>query len=209
MNRMPSSDSCERLIAALRALIASHEAQLPEPFRQAGSAVAAAAAVSPPGGRAAAAVLRVVPDLAVPEDPGCARLLEAFRPAAPWLWWRQTYRVPEVDARFLENYAYAELLGPGASDTGGALAAGLLLLGPDTCYPPHRHEPQEIYLPLSGTAEWRRAAAPWARRRPGELIHHACNEAHAMRTGREPLLALYLWQGRDLAQRAQLIRGAA
>ena len=38
-------------------------------------------------------------------------------------------------------------------------------------------------------------------REAGEVIHHASNVNHAMRTGEEPLLALYIWRGGPLAQK--------
>jgi hypothetical protein len=36
----------------------------------------------------------------------------------------------------------------------------------------------------------------------GEMVHHASNVSHAMRTGADPLLALYLWRGGPLAQKS-------
>ena len=41
-------------------------------------------------------------------------------------------------------------------------------------------------------------------REAGEVIHHASNVSHAMRTGEEPLLAIYLWRGGPLAQKSVL-----
>ena len=82
------------------------------------------------------------------------------------------------------------------------------MLGPATHYPRHRHEAEEIYLPLSGTAAWQQGDARWRDRPPGTLIHHAGNEPHAMRTGAGPLLALYLWRSANLAQKARWTRRA-
>ena len=42
------------------------------------------------------------------------------------------------------------------------------------------------------------------RRAAGEVIHHASNVSHAMRTGDEPLLAFYLWRGGPLARARRL-----
>jgi len=41
-------------------------------------------------------------------------------------------------------------------------------------------------------------------RKGSELIHHASNVTHAMRTAAEPLLAFYLWRGGPLAQRSTI-----
>jgi hypothetical protein len=133
--------------------------------------------------------------------------VKALCGSAASLAWRQTYSVAEVGAHFLRNYGWAEILSPRARPTATPqISCGVLVLGPDTFYPPHRHEAEEIYLPLAGTAEWRQGDddASWRRRSPGTLIHHSSEEPHAMRTGDEPLLAMYLWRSADLRQGARL-----
>ncbi len=107
------------------------------------------------------------------------------------------------DAAFIENYGWTELFGARGRER-AKTAGGLLLLGPNTSYPAHRHEAEEIYLPLSGAADWRQGDAIWRKRPPGTLIGHCSEEIHAMRTGDEPLLALYLWQSGRLSQKARL-----
>lgn len=152
-------------------------------------------------------VLRWLPDIG--RDPGAfgADLVAAVCRAAPCMAWRQTYSTQDIDGVFLDNYAWSEILGASGPIGSERIACGLLLLGPSTHYPRHRHEAEEIYLPLSGTAEWQQGEAPWRERAPGSAIHHGRNEPHAMRTGVEPLLALYLWRSADLRQKARLDRG--
>ena len=150
-------------------------------------------------------VLRWLDDAAGNAPPGAlGALARAIAAVANELGWRQSYRAGEVPASFLARYGWCELAGSAGPVPGTALAAGFLLLGPDTCYPSHRHLAEELYVPLSGAAEWRRGAAPFAVRRPGEPVFHASGEAHAMRTGAAPLLALYLWRGDGLGERARL-----
>jgi hypothetical protein len=119
-------------------------------------------------------------------------------------------RAPPADG-FLDNYGYAVIAGPEAGAPAlvrhPSLALGLLLLGPKTTYPAHRHPASELYVPL-GPAEWMAADAPFAARRPGFVIHHRPNIVHATRTPGAPLAALYLWAG-DLATHAQLVSDAA
>lgn len=134
-----------------------------------------------------------------------AGLIRELCRLAPSLNWRQTYRSGEVSAAFLDNYAWSEFLGLTGPVPSRHLAVGLLLLGPDTDYPQHRHEAQEIYVPLSGTAWWWKESADWCEQPPGAVIHHRHHEAHAMRTGASPLLAAYLWQATDLGQKARLV----
>ncbi|MFE0754104.1 dimethylsulfonioproprionate lyase family protein [Inquilinus sp. NPDC058860] len=135
-------------------------------------------------------------------------LVDGVVAMAETLAWGQTYAADDFGDRFLERYGWSELIGlrgPIASDR---LACGFLLLGPEIEYPAHSHAAEEIYLPLAGTADWLRGREGWRQRRPGELIHHPSRMAHAMRTETQPLLALYLWRGGDLAQKSTVI-GAA
>lgn len=154
-------------------------------------------------------VLRWLPEIARDAAPFGFELVAAVHRAAPSLAWRQTYTAEDLDRAFLDNYGWSEILGGG----NGALASeriacGFLILGPSTHYPRHRHEAEEIYLPLSGTAAWQQGDADWQDRAPGALIRHASEEPHAMRTGGSPLLALYLWRSDNLAQKARLDRPA-
>jgi hypothetical protein len=132
----------------------------------------------------------------------CARL----RAASTALGWQQSYTAAEAAPAFLDRYGWCELVGPRGVRISGHLACGFLLLGPQTDYPSHRHEAEELYLPLSGTAQWCQSGGRWQSRAPGTLIHHASFEPHAMRTGAVPLLALYLWRGSGLKNHARLDR---
>jgi hypothetical protein len=136
--------------------------------------------------------------------PFSARFVDALIAAAPALAWRRSYTLADVSAAFLDSYGWTELMGLMGPTPSEHLACGLLLLGPNSIYPPHRHEAEEIYVPLAGTAAWKRGTKPWHEQPPGTLIHHARHEPHAMRTTNEPLLALYLWRSENLAQKSQL-----
>ena len=150
-------------------------------------------------------VLRWLPEIARDAAPFGFELVAEMCRAAPSLAWRQTYTAQDLGRAFLDNYGWSEILGSGNGPLASErIACGFLILGPSTHYPRHRHEAEEIYLPLSGTAAWQQGDAVWRERVPGTLIHHASDEPHAMRTGGRPLLALYLWRSDDLGQKAQL-----
>jgi dimethlysulfoniopropionate lyase len=140
--------------------------------------------------------------------PEVAALRDALQRLAPDLAWVQNpnYRSRPPVPDFLANYGYAVIVGPGDGPPAPArdprLALGVLLLGPGTEYPAHHHPAVEHYLPLTA-ADWWRADDGWRQQPAGALIHHASNLAHAMRAGRDPLLALYLWRG-DLATYARI-----
>lgn len=81
---------------------------------------------------------------------------------------------------------------------------GILMLGPGADYPAHHHVAEELYITLAGTAGWRNGAAPYTPRPPGSVTHHPSQVVHAMKAGAEPLLALYIWRGGDLAQKSNI-----
>lgn len=121
------------------------------------------------------------------------------------LQWRQNPNY--AGAEFLDGYAYCELIGLRGHLHHSGVALGLLLLGPHITYPEHVHEAAEIYAVVAGQAEWLQGDRMWRGRAPGELIHHASMEPHAMRTSDQPLLAAYLWQD-HLADGARLVRAS-
>jgi histidine ammonia-lyase len=152
-------------------------------------------------------VLRWLSDFAADDSGFGASLVAELCRAQRLLRWRQTYAEGEVGDAFLQNYGFAEIVGT-KSIPGRRLACGFLILGPSTLYPRHRHAAEEIYIPLRGAARWQQSDAVWRTRRPGAVIHHASDEPHSMQTGAEPLLALYLWRGGELNQKARLDRNA-
>jgi hypothetical protein len=206
-HEMNARDACGNLLALTRRLLSSLTAPALAPFLAEWPTLeglrgpAPHCAVEP---HRALPVLDWLPKVAVDEFSCDAGLVAALCRAAPSLQWRQTYTAIELGEKFLQNYAWTEILGPHGLESRAQVACGFLLLGPDTLYPRHRHEAEEIYVPLSGTAQWQQGDAIWRHRAPGSLIHHCSEEPHAMRTGECPLLALYLWRSADLSQQARL-----
>jgi Dimethlysulfonioproprionate lyase len=149
-------------------------------------------------------VLRWLPDIAGDASAFGGDLVSMVCHAAASMDWRQTYTEKDLDAAFLDNYGWSEILGLRGPLPSGQLACGFLILGSYTHYPSHCHAAEEIYLPLSGTAEWQQGDAVWRHQPPGTPIHHVRDEPHAMRTLTSPLLALYLWRGANLAEKARL-----
>jgi len=137
-------------------------------------------------------VLRWLPQIKVNAPPSSATLVGQLSKLSTVSTWHQTYKQPAVGAAFLDNYGYTELLGlTGPGPQPNIWPVGSCCWVPSTTYPRHRHEAEEIYVPLSGTAAWQHGNQGWLDESPGTVIHHASNEPHAMRTGVQPLLALY------------------
>ena len=122
--------------------------------------------------------------------------------------WGQTYTAADFGQKFIDNYGWLEVFGTRGHFANDAVAGGFLILGPGIEYPDHHHVAEELYIPLTPGTEWRMGGSAWRLRAAGEVIHHASNVNHAMRTGDKPLLAFYLWRGGPLAARST-ITGAA
>jgi hypothetical protein len=133
-------------------------------------------------------------------------LVECLAGNSESLHWGQTYTQADFGKTFMRSYGWVELFGTRGHFANDSIAGGFLLLGPGLTYPDHHHIAEEIYVPLTGGADWRKGDGPFVTRSAGDVIHHPSNVNHAMRTGDEPLLALYLWRGGPLAQKSVIGR---
>lgn len=136
---------------------------------------------------------------------GKAGIMGALQEAAPSLRWQQTYGVGDFGADFLHGYGWSEFIGLRGPIPSTQIACGVLLLGPHIIYPAHAHAAEEVYLPIFGQAEWQQGDGALTRVPVGQPIHHAPWVPHAMRVGAEPLAALYLWRGGDLAAKSVIL----
>jgi hypothetical protein len=139
-----------------------------------------------------------------------SRSLAGFlRDHALELHWGRTYTAADFGQKFMDNYGWLEVFGTRGHFANDELAGGFLILGPGIEYPDHHHVAEELYIPLTDGTEWRMGGDAWRLRAAGEVIHHASNVSHAMRTGEEPLLAFYFWRGGPLAARSTITGQAA
>jgi hypothetical protein len=150
-------------------------------------------------------VLRYLPELRSDAPAFSRDLVNDIGRAAPTMAWRRTYTEADVGAAFLQNYGWSEIVGTSGPLPSERVACGFLVLGPRIHYRRHQHEAEEVYIPLVGTASWQQGDGGWSEYAPGKVIHHDRNEPHAMRTGKHPLLALYLWRSADLRQKAHFV----
>ncbi|HUS53548.1 MAG TPA: dimethylsulfonioproprionate lyase family protein [Thermohalobaculum sp.] len=122
-------------------------------------------------------------------------LTAQFAAIAPRVSWVEVSKRP-MPASFAGRYSYCEIVGQDPTSVQAPdIRFGAYLQFPDTWYPRHWHAAEELYLPLSGTADWTRDGVTDRPAPPGTLIRHASYEHHATRTGPEPLLALWVWLG--------------
>lgn len=119
-------------------------------------------------------------------------------------WFRNpNYIHDESLGRFRNWYGYNQYVGSLGMVKSSEIAIGMILISPNCIYPAHNHLAEEIYIPISGRAEWWTAESDWQIREPGTPIFHRAWLPHGTRTLDEPLLALYGWLG-DSAKHAQI-----
>lgn len=193
-----AADPAATALAAARALLAHLETPPVPAFR-------AALPSDPPRRRVAPTqipAVRHLPGCLASSDRSTAPLVRSVATGAAKLAWGRTYGPEDFGTAFHANYGWCELLGTRGHFVCDRVALGLLLLGPGLHYPAHWHVAEEIYVPLTGGAQWRAGETPFTARPAGAVVHHQSNVPHAMRTDETALLALYLWRGGDLAQRS-------
>ena len=150
----------------------------------------------------------------LPETVGAAIMVDSALAAAlagmeDELHWRRSEGYSD-DAMgqpgFMDNYAFAEIIGPHGCFAGDDFRLGFLLLGPGLHYRDHSHPAPELYWPLTGPTDWSRGGGPFTTRQAGEMVWHRPQEVHATRTHDQPLLALWAWT-RDTGEPAMLVGG--
>lgn len=112
---------------------------------------------------------------------------------APHLVWQESTRegVPED---FGGRHAYTVIAGPDGLLPVEHYRLGFFLQAPQTYYPAHAHDAEELYLVISGRATWQ-AGEETFEAGPGHFIHHPSTMVHVMETRETPLLALWAWLG--------------
>ena len=148
----------------------------------------------PPQARPAQAIIaRLEP------PPETEALVRAIQAASDGLRWNATYSKAEVGADFLQRYGWIDIIGPRGPFVahGFRVMAGFWDAG--LHYPVHWHEAEEVYVPIAGSARFWSERSGERHGGVGDAIFHATNEKHAATMDAEPLFALAIWRGADLA----------
>ncbi len=118
-------------------------------------------------------------------------LAKRFQPIARTLPWSESHRLPGRGDQ-------AALCDLNAVFAFRKLTVGLIYLNPNVEYPQHDHAPKELYLVLSGTADWKYGGNQDYRTvTAGNLIYNHPFDVHGVRNAYAPLLALYILWGLD------------
>jgi hypothetical protein len=124
------------------------------------------------------------------------------------LTWSQTSRYTDalLGDGFMQNYGWCQIIGPKGLFKGDDFLLGLLMLGPNRHYKDHYHPAPELYWPLTGTTQWKQGDGGFVEKPAGDVIWHAPNEIHAIKTADHPMLAVWSWT-RDTQVAARLVEG--
>jgi quercetin dioxygenase-like cupin family protein len=125
---------------------------------------------------------------AQPDARDLARALSGIVPSLAWA--RRSTSRPSVQP-FHDGHANAMIIGPAGLEERDDVWLGVSLMAPGIDYPEHRHPPEEVYLALT-RGEWWNAAMDWTEPGPGGLIYNPPGILHAMRSGADPFLALWI-----------------
>ncbi len=147
------------------------------------------------------AVLHYLRDININTNSKASILVQKLQKHADSLYWGQTYGKQDFGSIFMNNYGWTELIGTRGPIVSNEIACGFLLLGSNTHYPGHSHEAEEIYVPFT-QAQWKQGGEYWQLRESELAVYHKSWVSHSMKTSSEPLLALYVWRGGDLAQKS-------
>ncbi len=134
---------------------------------------------------------------AAPGDttPTMAPLRDALIAAAPLGQWRDTYRDTPIGAELHAHFGTYEVLGRDAPFAADAMRGFVIYQAPGYHYPMHHHPAEELYLVLSGQAEFHIDGQGSTILRPGDTAYHDSNQPHALTTHGSPVIAYVLWRG--------------
>ncbi len=74
-------------------------------------------------------------------------------------------------------------------------AFGFTIQAPQLNYPPHEHEPIELYSILHGESFWQQANSEFEKKTAGDVILHHSFVPHATETKSDYLVTFYAWSG--------------
>ncbi|MEM7236770.1 MAG: dimethylsulfonioproprionate lyase family protein, partial [Pseudomonadota bacterium] len=116
---------------------------------------------------------------------GTHALVDAFQRHRSTRKWEQSYTRADrvVSDEMLSGYGFAEVIGKNGPFLSTRVRAGLGLWGPGIDYPPHRHQAEEIYVPVAGEAVFRLGEdLAEARHGAGSTVYVRSMLTHGFRT---------------------------
>ena len=118
-------------------------------------------------------------------------IMASFTALEPLIDWTRRPGGTNASANIMEGHANAMVVGPGGLETRDDVQVGICLLAPNVRYPDHCHKPEETYLCLTPGAFRHGDDGDWFSPGVGGSFYNHPDMLHAMRSGEQPLLAVW------------------
>jgi len=189
------------LLEATRTYIADHVPAGHAPLRD---LLPAALDFEPPAPKRLP-VADLIAGMASNTAPESGALFEALLAAVPLVQWRRTYTEADgFDDDFLSKYGWFHLASPRGPFRVDGLRVDFGYFGEGLDYRPHWHEPEEIYIAISGEAVVGVEGAGERMLRAGGHLVIPSQRRHWLRTADHAALILGVQWGRDLLAKSKL-----
>lgn len=131
--------------------------------------------------------------------PTARPLFQALLAASPTLAWQISYTADDgFGEEYLQRYAWCDVIGPNGIYLSDDHRIGFGYWRKGLFYPPHAHEPEEIYWVLSGTGLFTSGDQEPAYKGPGSIVHHEPHVWHSIDMRESAVLVMFLWKGANL-----------
>jgi mannose-6-phosphate isomerase-like protein (cupin superfamily) len=137
-----------------------------------------------------------------------APAVAALCAAMDGLRWQQTYTLADGFSQdWLDQYGWINLVSPDGIFLSQQMRLSIGYWGAEQVYDEHAHAPEETYVVLAGSALFRSEGRAPVQAGPGDIVHHAPYQRHAIEVTPGPLLAAAFWRGEGLMEKSDLLRG--
>ena len=141
-------------------------------------------------------------------DQGIDRLLQLYAANKDAFKWEQSYTREDqvVGEDMLSGYGFVELIGKYGPFISDSIRSGIGVWGPNINYPIHKHQAEEIYLIMSGSAMFKVGEQPETLKVPEEVVFVESMTPHGFKTSDQPMVLFYLWQAGDLREKSTFLK---
>ena len=123
-----------------------------------------------------------------------SKLQHAMITAAPFMRWRAIYHDSKISTDFMAQLGCYAIIGNDAPFSSAKIRLFLIYMPAGLYYPWHSHPAEELYLVLSGKAQFKRDGCQDTELSEGMSLYHKTNQPHAIETTDEPMLSLVVWR---------------
>ncbi len=121
-------------------------------------------------------------------------LRDALIEVSPKMMWRETYKGTDIDPDFMERFGCYEIIGRDAPFASEKMRSFLVYQPPHLHYPWHHHPADELYMVISGEAEFHLKGQGSETLKTGQTAFHPSNTPHALTSHDHPVMAYVIWR---------------